>query len=74
MEYRALLRSELKQKILLSLLSGDKKLSDIKADVASTETTILHALKEFEKLDLTTTNLALFCTRLPRKKLIRVSL
>ncbi len=53
-EYRALIRSELKQKILLSLLRGDKKLSDLKAEVDSTETTILHALKEFENLELTT--------------------
>jgi predicted transcriptional regulator len=53
MEYRALFRSELKQKILLSLIKGDKKLSELKVDLDSTETTILHALKEFEELDLT---------------------
>jgi predicted transcriptional regulator len=51
--YIALLRSELKQKILLSLLRSDKKLADLKTDIVSTETTILHVLKEFEKLDLT---------------------
>ncbi len=56
MEYRALIRSELKQKILISLLGGDKKLSDLKNEIDSTATTILHALKEFEKLDLTTKN------------------
>ncbi len=54
MEYIALLRSELKQQILLSLLKSDKKLADLKTDIDSTETTILHVLKEFEKLSLTT--------------------
>jgi len=53
MEYRALAKSELKQRILQSLLSGDKKLSDIKADIVSSETTILHALKDLEKMRLT---------------------
>jgi predicted transcriptional regulator len=53
-EYIALLRSELKQKVLLSLLGSDKKLADLKTDIDSTETTILHVLKEFEKLNLTT--------------------
>jgi predicted transcriptional regulator len=60
-EYRALVRSDLKQKILFSLLRGDKKLSELKADVDSTETTILHVLKEFEKLSLTTKNLGVYC-------------
>jgi predicted transcriptional regulator len=54
LEYIALLRSELKQQVLLSLLRSDKKLSDLKAEIDSTETTILHVLKEFEKLNLTT--------------------
>lgn len=54
MDYRAIIRSELKQNILLSLLKGNKKLSELKAEVESTETTILHVLKEFENLDLTT--------------------
>lgn len=53
MEYRALFRSELKQEILLRLLKGDKRLSELKAALESTETTILHVLKEFEKLDFT---------------------
>jgi predicted transcriptional regulator len=53
MEYRALFRSELKQEILLRLLRADKRLSELKAELESTETTILHVLKEFEKLDLT---------------------
>ena len=54
MEYRALFRSELKQQILFSLLNGSKRLSDLKVDSESTETTILHVLKEFEELELTT--------------------
>lgn len=54
MSFIALLRSELKQKVLLSLLEGDKKLADLKDDVETTDTTILHVLKEFEKLNLTT--------------------
>jgi predicted transcriptional regulator len=54
LEYIALLRSELKQKVLLSLLKSDKKLADLKTDINTTETTILHVLKEFEKLGLTT--------------------
>jgi predicted transcriptional regulator len=53
-EYIALLRSELKQQVLLSLLRSDKKLADLKNDIDTTETTILHMLKEFEKLNLTT--------------------
>jgi len=53
MEYRALFRSELKQEILLRLLKGEKRLSELKAELESTETTILHVLKEFEKLQLT---------------------
>lgn len=60
MEYRALFRSELKQEILLSLLKGEKKLSELKVDVESTETTILHVLKEFENLALTTKNAGLY--------------
>jgi predicted transcriptional regulator len=58
--YIALLRSELKQKVLLSLLNGDKKLADLKTNVDTTETTILHVLKEFEKLGLTTKNAGVY--------------
>jgi predicted transcriptional regulator len=60
MEYRALFRSELKQEILLRLLKGNKKLSELKAEIESTETTILHVLKEFEKLDLTTKSAGIY--------------
>ena len=54
MDYLAPLRSALKAKILASLLEGDKKLGELKTEVASRETTILHAIKEFEALNLTT--------------------
>ncbi len=60
MEYRAVIRSELKQKIMLSLLNGEKRISELSTDVGSTETTILHALKEFENLALTTKNSGLY--------------
>ena len=56
MEYRAIIRSELKQKIIFSLLKGDKRISELSTEIDSTETTILHALKEFENLTLTTKN------------------
>jgi predicted transcriptional regulator len=61
MDYLSLLRSELKQKILLSLLKGGKKLSELKAEVETTETTILHVLKEFEKLELTSKTSGTYC-------------
>lgn len=60
MEYIALLRSELKQKVLRSLLNSDKKLAELKTDIGTTETTILHVLKEFEKLGLTTKNAGVY--------------
>ncbi|MCW4019114.1 MAG: DUF1724 domain-containing protein [Candidatus Bathyarchaeota archaeon] len=53
MEYLAPLRSELKLKILLSLLSGEKKTAELKTEIAARETTILHVLKEFEAEKLT---------------------
>ena len=54
MSYLSTLRAELKQKIILNLLNGEKKLSELKADTATRETSILHVLKEFENLHLTT--------------------
>ena len=54
MDYFAPLRSDLKQKILLSLLNGEKKIAELTADVGTRETSILHVLKEFEALNLTT--------------------
>jgi len=54
MDYLSPIRSELKQKIILNLLNGEKKLSELKTGVEARETSILHVLKEFEKLNLTT--------------------
>ena len=54
MDYLGPLKSGLKLQILLSLLKGGKKLSEIHADVHSSDTTILHIIKEFEDLSLTT--------------------
>ncbi len=54
LDYLAPLRSELKLSILLSLLDGNKKLSELKEEVKARETSILHILKEFESLSLTT--------------------
>ncbi len=53
MNYLSPLRSELKLNILLSLLDGEKDLSKLKAVCNKRETTILHVLKEFEKLSIT---------------------
>ena len=56
MDYLETLRSKLKLKIILILLKGEKRLADLKGELgcATSETTILHVLKEFEKLQLTT--------------------
>lgn len=48
------LRSDLKLSIMLNLLDGRKKLAELKSDVNARETSILHVLKEFEALNLTT--------------------
>ncbi len=53
LDYFGPLRSELKQKILLSLLKGERKLAEIRADVGVRETSILHVIKEFESLNIT---------------------
>lgn len=53
MDYLSPLRSELKMKILLSLLNGERKISDLRSDVETRDTTILHVLEEFGELDLT---------------------
>ncbi len=47
-----LLRSELKSRIIISLLNGNKKLSELKAEIDTRETTILHVLEEFGKMSL----------------------
>ncbi len=53
MDYFAPLRSNLKLKIMLSLLNGEKKLAELTAEVGTRETSILHVLKEFEASNLT---------------------
>ncbi len=53
MAYLGPLKSELKIHILLSLLEREKKLGDIRVDLKSSETTILHTLKDLEGLNLT---------------------
>jgi len=40
-------------KILLSLLSGDRKISELRSNVETRDTTILHVLEEFGELNLT---------------------
>jgi predicted transcriptional regulator len=57
LSYLSLLRSELKVKILLSLLKSAKKLADLKSEIENTrDTTILHILYEFETSNLITKN------------------
>ncbi len=53
-DYLSPIRSELKQKIILNLLEGEKKLSEMSSGIDGRETSILHVLKEFENLNLTT--------------------
>jgi len=48
-----LFRSELKLDILSSLLRGDKKLSVLRDELGSSGSTIIHALKDLEKMNLT---------------------
>jgi predicted transcriptional regulator len=54
MDYLSPLRSELKLKILLSLLNGEKKISELRIDAEAGDTTILHVLEELGDLSLTT--------------------
>jgi predicted transcriptional regulator len=51
-DYLSPIKSELKLSIILSLLTGEKNLSQLKSVIDARETTILHVLKEFEKLSL----------------------
>lgn len=52
MDYLSPIRSELKLNIMLSLLGGEKNLSELKSVIDARETTILHILKEFENFSL----------------------
>jgi predicted transcriptional regulator len=53
LDYLSPLRSELKLKILLSLLGGEKKISELRINAETRDTTILHVLEEFDDLNLT---------------------
>jgi predicted transcriptional regulator len=52
--YLSPLKSELKISILLSLLDSEKKITELEKETLTRETTILHALKELEQIELTT--------------------
>ena len=52
MDYLSPLRSELKLKILLNLLGGERRIADLRADVETRDSTILHILEEFGDLNL----------------------
>jgi predicted transcriptional regulator len=54
------LRSELKLKILLSLLKEEKKISQLKVEVETRDTTILHVLGEFVEQGLITKSQAIY--------------
>jgi predicted transcriptional regulator len=54
LDYLSPLRSELKLKILMSLLNGKRKISELRSDVETRDTTILHVLEEFGDLNLIT--------------------
>ena len=60
MDYLSPIRSELKLKILLKLLNGKKKISELRLDGESRDTTILHILEEFGELNLTTKTQGLY--------------
>ena len=60
MDYLSPIRSELKLKILLKLLSGDKRISELRLDGETRDTTILHVLEEFGDLNLTTKTQGLY--------------
>jgi predicted transcriptional regulator len=53
LDYLSPIRSELKIKILLNLLDGEKKISELRIGTETRDTTILHVLEEFGDLDLT---------------------
>jgi predicted transcriptional regulator len=52
----SLLRSELKLKILFSLFNGKRRIAELRSDVETRDTTILHVLEEFGDLNLITKN------------------
>jgi predicted transcriptional regulator len=52
--YASHIKSELKMSILRNLLESEQRLSDLKEKIQTQETTIAHALKELEQIDITT--------------------
>jgi predicted transcriptional regulator len=60
LDYLSPLRSELKLKILLSLLNGERKIAELRTHVETRDTTILHILEEFGDLNLTTKTQGLY--------------
>jgi predicted transcriptional regulator len=60
LEILSILRSDLKLKILLSLLNAEKKISELRFDPETRDTTILHVLQEFGDLNLTTRSQGLY--------------
>jgi predicted transcriptional regulator len=52
LDYGSPLRTELKRKILLSLLEKERKIAELKSCVGARETSILHVLEEFQRLNL----------------------
>jgi len=54
LDYLSPLRSELKLKILLNLLNGERKIAELRSGVETRDTTILHILEEFGDLGLIT--------------------
>jgi predicted transcriptional regulator len=60
LDYLSPIRSELKLKILLKLLNGEKKISELRLDGETRDTTILHVLEEFGDLNLITKNQGLY--------------
>jgi predicted transcriptional regulator len=54
LDYASPLRTELKRKILLSLLEKERKIADFRSIVVARETSILHVLEEFQRLNLLT--------------------
>ena len=60
LDYLSPIRSELKIKILLNLLNGEKKISELRINTETRDTTILHILEEFGDLNLTTKTQGLY--------------
>ena len=60
MDYLSPIRSDLKLKILLNLLKGDKKIAELRLGNETRDTTILHVLEELGDLNLITKTQGLY--------------